>query len=106
LAESSVFVSPLGWGGAGAKNKVLEAMSMGLAVLGSKVSLEGIPCNNGKDVVLVNNLNSIVWAQAIFDLINNENLKKTLGYSARETILRNRTWDKMRLSIAGLIYEL
>jgi glycosyltransferase involved in cell wall biosynthesis len=105
LAESSVFVSPLGWGGAGAKNKVLEAMSMGMAVLGSKVSLEGIPFNNGEDAILVHDLNSVVWARAIFDLTMNKDLIRKMGVSARKNILKNRTWDIMRRNIASLIVK-
>lgn len=46
LAQAGVFVCPLRLG-TGVKNKVLEAMSLGLAVISTAVGVEGIGAQNG-----------------------------------------------------------
>jgi glycosyltransferase involved in cell wall biosynthesis len=75
----------------GLPNALLEAMSCGSAVIGTSVG--GIKdaivnCENGK-LVSTNNANEL--ANAIDELLTNENLRKKLGASARQTIMNTFT---------------
>lgn len=81
LWRSAVFVSPLQMG-TGMKNRVLQAMAMGKAVVASPLSVEGIEgVENWKNIIIVNSPDEFI--DAILFLLRNRAFRENLGIQAR-----------------------
>ncbi|MGJ3240572.1 MAG: glycosyltransferase family 4 protein [Anaerolineae bacterium] len=89
LASATVFVSPLRVG-AGIKNKVLEAMAMGIPLVATPLSMEGIDAEDGRDV-LVTPVEKM--AEAIVALLRDERQQRTLATHARAIIEKHYSWQ-------------
>lgn len=74
----------------GIQNKVLEAMAMGIAVVGSPQAIEGIDCQLGKHVLQA--ATPAAWICHIVSLLNDPTKQKTIGIAAREFVERNYSW--------------
>ena len=75
----------------GLQNKVLEAMSMGKAVVATSNASEGIICKNNSDIIIANDAES--FAREVIDLLRNENKRKDIGNSAYQNIRTNYKWE-------------
>jgi len=80
---ATVFISPLQIG-TGLKNKVLQAMAMGKAIVASPLDVQGIQVEDGKHVVVAKNSEEFV-KQIVFLLQNKEEREK-IGYNARKFV--------------------
>jgi glycosyltransferase involved in cell wall biosynthesis len=93
--EGAFYFSPL---------KVYEYMAAGLPVVAGKIGqLDGLIVD-GVNGLLVEPGNPAALAGALHVLKNNSVLRKRLGSAARETVLRDHTWDAVAakiLSFAG-----
>ncbi|MCD6565053.1 MAG: glycosyltransferase [Bacteroidales bacterium] len=89
IESSMVFVAPLKSGG-GTKLKVLNAMSMGKAVVTTKIGAEGIDVINGQHLVIADDPDS--FARNIVELLNSSNNIKRLGENARRLIIEKYDW--------------
>lgn len=101
LAKASVYVSPLRFG-SGIKNKVLEAMSMGLTVIGTPVSFEGIECQDGVNCIVAQ-ADADDLAKRIAQVVRNPGLLSCLGTAARQLIEKKYSWDSIRKAY-GQVY--
>jgi glycosyltransferase involved in cell wall biosynthesis len=101
LANASVYVSPLRFG-SGIKNKVLEAMSMGLTVIGTPVSFEGIECQDGRDCIVAQ-ADADDLAKRIMEVVKNPELLSSIGAAARQLIEKKYSWDSIRKAY-GQVY--
>ena len=99
LDKASVFVCPIRFG-AGLKNKVLEAMAMGLPVVCSKVALEGINAVVGQDVLVANTPDE--FAKKTIDILLNKELKIMLSKNARMFVEKNHDWEKLSYKIQDI----
>ncbi|KAB0327130.1 glycosyltransferase [Janthinobacterium sp. PLB04] len=102
LNRSKVYISPLRFG-SGIKNKILEAMSMGMVVIGTKVSFEGIECTPGHDCVLVE-VDETQMAKAVEEIFQNQMAYASMRENARDLAEKKYSWDSIRKAY-GLIYE-
>lgn len=100
LKKCKVFVCPLSFG-SGIKTKNLEAMSMGLPVVTTTIGAENINAVDKRDWFIIDDNNE--FANKIIELINNENLRKTIGKNAEYYIRDNWTWDLVKKSLEELI---
>ncbi|ATD63394.1 hypothetical protein CNX70_26965 [Janthinobacterium svalbardensis] len=89
--------------GSGIKNKILEAMSMGMVVIGTKVSFEGIECTPGHDCVLVE-VDEHKMATAVEEIFQNQVAYTSMRENARDLAEKKYSWDSIRKAY-GLIYE-
>lgn len=89
LEQLSVFVAFLEAGG-GIKNKVLEAMSMGLPVIGTRVAFEGIDGLPGKHFICVDNIEDAV--AKIERLLQDDMALRTIGRAARALVEAKYSW--------------
>lgn len=87
--QSKVYIAPLFVGG-GIRIKILEAMAMGLPVIATDISAEGIEANNEQGLIRANSEEE--YFNQIKILFDNEDLRIELGKKARDFILANHTW--------------
>lgn len=90
LGRMSVFVAFLA-AGAGIKNKVLEAMSMGLPVVGTPVAFEGIRGRDGQHFVVARTVRDAV--EAIGRLLADPGYRAMIGAEARRLMCEQYSWS-------------
>lgn len=94
LKNATLYVSPLRFG-SGIKNKILEAMSMGLAVVGTPVSFEGIICFDLHDCIRANPTADEFAADIVTALRDRERLLE-IGKKARRLVETRYSWESIR----------
>ncbi len=100
IGRHAVVVLPFVSGG-GIKNKLLEALSLAKAVVGSPTALNGL--RQPKQVPVVCAKTSSAWVQAIVDLWRDEARRHHLGEEAREWVIQNHSWEMAaQQALAGL----
>jgi sugar transferase (PEP-CTERM/EpsH1 system associated) len=103
LARAEVAVDPLRIGG-GLQNKVLEGLSMGLALVVSTIANEGIGAEDGRHLLLADDPEE--FALKIVRLLRDERLRQTLGCHARQFIQEQWTWEYHFERLERLFLEL
>ncbi|MYD09896.1 MAG: glycosyltransferase [Chloroflexi bacterium] len=102
LARATVFVCPLRVG-AGLKNKVLEALAMGIPVVATPLSLDGINARPGESA-LVAEADDI--AAATIDLLGDQGLRERLSRGGRALIESQYSWARTASSYERLYDEI
>jgi len=90
LVEATVFVCPLRIG-AGIKNKVLEAMAMGLPVVATPLSLDGIHAEPDESAVYAE---VDGFAEAVLRLLRDEGWQRRLSDNGMALIQSQYSWGK------------
>ena len=90
IAKSSIFIAPMIMG-TGIKNKVLEAMAMGKAVVTTTIGAQGINGINEKDFLVIDD--PIEFAKFTVKLLNDENFRELLENNARTLIETSYSWE-------------
>jgi glycosyltransferase involved in cell wall biosynthesis len=103
LEGASVFVCPLRTG-AGIKNKVLEAMAMGLSLAATPLSLDGIPAVAGEHALVASSGEAL--AAAAVQLLQDSALRKRMGENNRRLIETRFTWSAVAARYEALYGEL
>jgi glycosyltransferase involved in cell wall biosynthesis len=85
-AGCDVFVCPLRTG-TGIKNKMLDAMASGCAIVSTSVGAEGLPVVHGRDLFIANTPGE--FAAATLLLLKDCSLRIQLGANARDNAERN-----------------
>lgn len=100
IARHAVVVLPFISGG-GIKNKLLEAASLGRAVVGSSTALNGL--SQPKQIPLVCAKNESAWVRAILDLWGDGERRHRLGQEARDWVIQNHSWAiAAKQALAGM----
>lgn len=102
IGESTVFVCPLRIG-TGIKNKVLEAMAMGKAIVSTSIGAEGIPVVNGHDMFIADKPDE--FAEAVIRLLEDANTRREFGVRARQIVIREYDMEKIALTIDAIYTE-
>jgi glycosyltransferase involved in cell wall biosynthesis len=90
LERATVFVSPLRLG-AGMKNKVLEAMAMARALVGTPLSADGIGLVEGEHILYGESAEAL--AEAVLRVVSSERLRMALAYANRALVEARFTWQ-------------
>lgn len=90
LAKATIFINPM-VSGTGIKNKVLQAMAMGKAVVSTKLGAESVSVTNNTDIIIANEPSE--FSEKVITLINDKQLRTNLGLSARKTIESKYSWE-------------
>jgi glycosyltransferase involved in cell wall biosynthesis len=89
LERSGCFVSPL-TGGTGMRNKILEAMAMGLPVVATPMSCEGIKVTHGEDILLGRTPEEL--ARAAICLLRDPSLSVRIAEGGQRLMREHHTW--------------
>jgi len=95
VARAHVCVVPLRIA-RGVQNKVLEAMAMGKAVVGTAQAMEGIRATLGEDAIAADGAG--VFAAAVIDLLKSPQRAALIGGNARRCVERGYSW---RTNLSG-----
>jgi glycosyltransferase involved in cell wall biosynthesis len=90
LARARVAVVPL-LAGSGTRFKILEAWAAGIAVVSTTIGAEGLPARDGENLLIADGPSA--FAAAVTKVLENANLRRTLGESGRQVFERELTWD-------------
>jgi sugar transferase (PEP-CTERM/EpsH1 system associated) len=90
LARAAVSVAPLRIA-RGIQNKVLEAMAMGLAVVGTRVATQGVDGQGGRDYLVAESAEEQV--EAVCGLLREPERARELGRHARAFVEASYDWD-------------
>ncbi len=102
LAKSSVAVAPM-ISGSGMKNKILEAMGMGKAVIATSIGAMGIDVTPGKNIIMADE--PMVFAQRVTELLSNEQLRRVIAHNARKHAETQCSWEKTADRFSELFEE-
>ncbi len=100
LDRAALYVAPLRFG-SGIKNKVLEAMAMEKAVVGTALSFDGIAVSDGVEC-LKSGESSQELADKIVALLADPGLRAQMGARARATVERQYSWESVCAEYARL----
>ena len=90
-AQSSIFVAPMQIG-TGLQNKLLEAMSMAMPCITTKLANNALAAEPGKSILIGNT--PAEFADHINKLLQNKALQIEIGNAGREYVLKNFSWQK------------
>ena len=90
IARAAVFVCPILDGG-GTKLKILDALAMGKAVVSTSIGCEGIRVRPGENILVADSAPDM--ADAILEVLSDNNLRAKLGSAGRSLVERAYTWD-------------
>lgn len=90
MAGAGVVVVPL-LGGSGVRNKTLEAMAMGRAVVSTSMGVEGLDVARGSDVSVADDPED--FARAVLELLASRDRRTGMGNNARACVLRHYGWE-------------
>lgn len=93
LSMADIAIVPLRHGG-GTKLKVFDYMASGLPIVTTKKGIEGIEAEDGKHVLITDDVNE-EFINAIQYLIEDENERKSLGLNARRLAEDKYDWSKI-----------
>jgi glycosyltransferase involved in cell wall biosynthesis len=85
-----VFVCPLRKG-AGIKNKILQAWSMAKPVVATSVSVGGLDCEDGRDIVVRDRADA--FAGAVTKLLHDRDDAQRIGAAGRQKVIDRYTWS-------------
>jgi len=99
LSKASVYVCPISDGG-GTKLKLLDAFSMGKAVVAHPIASEGIEVVDGYNILFATTPDE--YADGIINLLNNKSLRDMLGRNARNLVVEKYAFKNIGKKLAGL----
>jgi polysaccharide biosynthesis protein PslH len=103
LAAATAVVVPLQIA-RGIQNKILEAMAMGKAVLGSPAALEGLDVQIGMDLLQAGSPDE--WRRSVLTLLSDDNLRRDLQLAARACVNGNYSWSARMGPLVSLCQDL
>jgi glycosyltransferase involved in cell wall biosynthesis len=103
IAAAAVYVVPLRIGG-GTRLKVLEAMAMERAVVGTRLGCEGFPVEGTGTVALSDDAQT--FAHTIVDLLKDPQRRQQMGWAARSFVEDNYGWENIVPRLKDLYQEL
>lgn len=101
LAAADLVVAPLRIA-RGIQNKVLEAMAMARPVVATPAAFEGIDAEPGRDLVV--QASPAGMAQAINDLLVDQERRRALGKAARDLVVHSYGWDAKLAPLAAMLF--
>lgn len=93
ISQMDLYISPL-FLGTGMKNKILQAMGLGVPIICSKVSAEGIEGLINDENVIIISEKTDDWIASIIELAEDSGRRKIFSELCKDVIRKNYTWKK------------
>jgi len=103
LARAAVAVAPLRIA-RGIQNKVLEAMAMGLPVVGTTHATQGVDGDHGRDYVVADTKDAQI--KEVIRLLRDREEALALGAQARKFVEEKYRWEDVLEPLGDLIAQL
>jgi len=91
LKKSTIFICPVRLGG-GFRGKILEAMAVGRPIVSTSLGSEGIPAQNGKNIILADNPED--FSYGIDRLLHDNTLYNQIRTLGRKLVEEKFAWEK------------
>ncbi|HEY3580953.1 MAG TPA: glycosyltransferase [Pyrinomonadaceae bacterium] len=99
MDEAAVYIVPLRIGG-GTRLKIYEAMAMEKPIVSTSIGAEGLPIEDGREIVLADTPET--FADAVVKLIKQPELAEEIGQRAAAKVRQKFGWDKVAESFAAI----
>jgi len=90
IERATVYVVPLRVGG-GTRMKIFEAMAMNKAVVSTSIGAEGLPVQDGENILLADDPGE--FAGRVVTLLRDRDLRRRLGENGSRMVRERFTWD-------------
>jgi sugar transferase (PEP-CTERM/EpsH1 system associated) len=97
MDEAAVYIVPLRIGG-GTRLKIYEAMAMEKPIVSTSIGAEGLPIEDGREIVLADTPET--FADAVIKLIKQPEVAHEIGQRAATKVRQKFGWDKVAESFA------
>lgn len=104
MAAAAVYVVPMRFG-AGVRVKLLNAMSMGCAIVATPAACEGIDVSDGTDLVVAA-AEPATFAMSVLALLDDPARRATLGRAARARAVERHDWSVCTPPLLALYAEM
>lgn len=102
IERAAAYVIPLRVGG-GTRLKVFEAMAMERPVVSTSIGVEGLPVQEGEDVLIADGPEA--FARAVLKVLKEEAFARRLGRQAAARVRREFGWDRVADLFSGICEE-
>jgi glycosyltransferase involved in cell wall biosynthesis len=92
MEKASVYIVPIRIGG-GTRLKIYEAMAMELPTVSTKIGAEGLPVQDGEEILLRDDPQE--FAEAVVKLLKDKSLAGKIGERAGKTVREKFGWQKV-----------
>lgn len=92
LLAGSIFIAPIRIA-SGTRLKILEAMSMGCAIISTTIGAEGILARQGEEILIVDTPSDFV--KSVLELFKNPARRKEIGEKARALVQKKYDWKNI-----------
>jgi sugar transferase (PEP-CTERM/EpsH1 system associated) len=92
MAKGDLFIVPLRIGG-GTRIKIYEAMAMKRPVVSTTIGAEGLPLEDGKEIVLADG--PAAFAEAVCGLLDASDRRAALAEAGHALVTREYSWEKV-----------
>ncbi len=96
--QAAVVVVPLRIGG-GTRLKILEALSIGRAVVSTSIGAEGVPYESGEHLLIADSPNA--FAESVIELLEDQAKAKKLASKGQNWARSNYSWPAIREAAVG-----
>lgn len=93
VSKASIAIVPIVTDDGGFKNKILEAMAMGKAVVTTTIGAKGIEVTPEQDILIADSPEE--FASKVVELLNNKSLRREIGANARKHMEEAYCWEIM-----------
>lgn len=94
ISNMDIYISPL-FLGSGMKNKILQAMNLGIPIIASNISCDGITELKDHENFLLCDNQVENWIDKIEELAQDKNKRRDFSKKGIEIIKKNYSWSKM-----------
>jgi sugar transferase (PEP-CTERM/EpsH1 system associated) len=102
MERAAAYVVPLRIGG-GTRLKIYEAMAMGKAIVSTTIGAEGLPLQDGKELLLADSAES--FAASVVRLLNDKVLAEAIGRRAGIVVREDFGWEEVARRFSSICEE-
>ncbi len=103
VQRASVYVCPMRTG-AGMKNKILEAMAMGMPIVTTRAGAAGLKITPGKEMYIQDQADS--FASTVLNILKHHSRHNTMREEGRNYVLKNHLWQNSARKLSTKLQDL